>query len=177
MIACVSALFGLGFVVLPVLFRQLLPPPYSRHKALLYFAVQTVGLFAVLLFADLYSGAGVFACVSLPIALICLALPWGIMLICRYLPLPGLLRASAAILWANGWLWLFPNGLEAVMIRAYGVSQADPAYTPWPLALPINFSVWTGDQAAYNICAAVLLCLLGIAALLAAAQFFRTRSK
>lgn len=176
-IASVSTLFGLGFFMLPVLLKQILPPPFSWQKALLYFALQTFGLFAVLICADWYSGASVFWDVSLPIALLCLALPWGVMLICRYLPSSCLLRASAALLWTNAWIWLMPKGIESVLIRAFGVGQADSSFTPWRLNIPYDFSVWTGPQAAYNVFAILLFTLLGAALLLAAADVLKRRKQ
>lgn len=162
-----GTLFGTGFLTLPVLLRQLpLPETLQSHKALLYFAIQTILLFLLLLAADLGdggSGGADFIRVTLPTAVLIAALPWGEMLIIRYLPVNGWFLASASAAFAALWIWLFPAGMDAIMILEYG-----PSINSYNFWLPFDFRVWGGNQTAINIIAITLFSLLAIAAALAA---------
>ena len=99
---------------------------YKRQ--LLYFMVETVLLILLLLVADLYSGAGEFLTVSLPVGVTCLLLPWGILLALRYLPVNRWFRAAASTLWTAVWIWFFPVALDWILTPAYGPSST--RYTP-----------------------------------------------
>ena len=59
-VAAVSVLFGLGLLFLPVVLCQLPLGPLEDHKALLYFAVETVLLFAILAASAWTAGEGWF---------------------------------------------------------------------------------------------------------------------
>ena len=82
--AVVWILFGAGAFLLPPLLRQLpLPAGWQRHKALVYFACETL----LLLIGLAWEGRnGDFPLPMLPTALLCLALPWGWLGAVRYLP-------------------------------------------------------------------------------------------
>ena len=123
-LAAVSTLLGLGFVILPVLLRQMpVPEIVVRHKALLIFTAQTALLYAVLFFADRYAGAGVFLRVSVPVSVICLALPWGVMLALRYLPAPRLVRAAASLAIGAIWLRLFLAALKRILMNGLAIGE------------------------------------------------------
>jgi len=119
-VAAVSVLFGLGLFLLPIPLRQIpLPGKLSPHKALIYFSVETVLLLLVVVLGELYTrdphlGYG------LNLTLLFLALPWAIMLILRYLPINGFLRASAACGWTSLWMWVMPWCLPRLSALAYG---------------------------------------------------------
>ncbi|MCL1887659.1 MAG: hypothetical protein FWF96_02155 [Kiritimatiellaeota bacterium] len=79
---------------------------------------------------QLAGAMGSFFPVAVPIALISLALPWGIMLVIRYAPLRGLAKAALCCLW-GGLFNLLMN--PAINAFADGV--------PFALRLP-NFGDW-----------------------------------
>lgn len=118
-VTVVSVVFGLGFFLLPVFLRQFpLPMPFAKHKALLYFSVQTVLLFALLLIA--VRPWQTFFRVAVPSALVGLSLPWSVMLLVRYLPANGLVRAGSACGAAAVWTWLLPWALDTILVPYYG---------------------------------------------------------
>lgn len=164
--ATLGTLFGTGFLILPVLLRQLpLPETLRSHKTLLYFAIQTMLLFLLLLVVELGDNGSVgsdFVRVTLPTAALIGALPWGEMLLIRYLPVNGWFRGSACAAFAALWIWLFPAGMDAIMILEYG-----PSINSYNFWLPFDFRVWGGSQTAINVIALILFSLLAIAAVLA----------
>jgi len=134
LIASVSTIFGLGFIIVPVLLRQMpLPENIARHKTLLLFAVQTAGLYILLFVADRYARAGAFFTVSLPVSGISLLLPWTIMLICRYLRADVHIRTALSLAAAAAWLYLFPKGMETILVHALAIDQGQISIPKGPL--------------------------------------------
>lgn len=129
----------------------------QEHKTLLFFMVETVLLILLLLVADLYSGAGEFLTVSLPIGVTCLLLPWGILLALRYLPVNRWFRAAASTLWTAVWIWFFPVALDWILTPAYGPSINRYTLSMW---LQFDFSVWNSMQTSVNVLAILLMVLL-----------------
>lgn len=173
MIAAVSVVFGLGFFILPVLLCQLLKgKPLYQHKALLYFSIQTVLLIVLLVVADSYTGANVLLGVSLPIAFLCLLLPWGVMAAIRYLTANPWLRASAAFIWSDLWIWISPYAFEKIVSARYGASSS-----PYTLMIPFDFSVWAGQKIAYNVLALILFSFTAAAVILAVIGIMSNASK
>lgn len=161
--AAVSVLFGLGFFVLPVLLHQgLRKPPLCRHKLAIYLGAQTALLLAVLAVADIYTDARALLTLSLPIALAGLALPWGVALAARYLPLNAWLRSSVCTAWTALWFWIAPLALDGIMTARYGASDQ-----PYRLNLPFNLANWDANHIAWNVMALVLLALAAASAALA----------
>lgn len=164
-----SVIFGLGFLILPVLLRQLpIPDAVSKHKSLIYFSVQTVLLFSLLLVIDLHTKAGLFFTMSLPIAAACLVLPWGMMLMIRYLPISGWFRASLSAALVALWVWLFPYVLDRILTWRYG-----PSMNPYPLLIPFDFSSWGGNQTTMNVMAIIIFSLSALSSILAIAGVWR----
>ena len=176
-VAAVSVLFGLGLLFLPVVLCQLPLGPLEDHKALLYFAVETVLLFAILAASAWTAGEGWFFPQGVPLALIGLALPWGLLGIIRYLPVNRWFKGSLSCAWTGLWLWLAPWCVETVLALSGSVSSF-----PYRLALPFDFSNWgstvvaVGDGrvvsyavGAWNVFVIILLFLGGLALVLAAA--------
>lgn len=158
-VAAVSVLFAIGFAVVPVLLRQLpLPEPFCRHKLLLYFAAQTIGLLLTTFAASPHT----FLSEGLPVALLNLTLPWGVMAAARYLPVNGCFRASAACAWTGLWCWLFPWTLRVAISDEFG-SQSE--YRVWE---GLDFTVWGSWHTAQNVYAIVLLSFALAALILAA---------
>lgn len=156
-VASVSVLFGLGFFIVPVLLRQLpLPEPFCRHRLLLYFAVQTLGLMLVILLP----APELFLREGLPIALVCLALPWGVMAAGRYLPAGGCFRAAAACAWAGLWNLLFPWAFTVIMPDDFSTG-------PYRIWAGLDLTLWGGWHTSQNVYALVLIGLALAALILA----------
>ena len=136
-VAAVSALFGLGLLFLPVVLCQLPLGPLEDHKALLYFAVETVLLFAILDASSWTAGRGWFFPQGVPLALIGLALPWGLLGIIRYLPVNGWFKGFLSCAWSGLWLWLAPWCVETVLALNGWVSS-----NPYRLTSPFTSSYW-----------------------------------
>lgn len=169
----VSVTFGLGFFIFPVLLRQLpIPDGLKRHKALMYFAVQTALLFVLLAVSDWYAGSEAFLTVSLPISVLSLLLPWGIMLIIRYLPVSGWFRASGCTAWTGLWIWIFPYVLDQIMAFRYG-----PSLNRYSLWSSVDFSSWGGNQTAMNVIAIILLSFAALTVLFGVIGFFRRKRR
>ncbi len=166
-VAAVSVLFGLGFVIFPVLFRQLpLPEEAKSHGWALYFFCQTVLLIAVVAVSDLWIGSKTFWNVSLPVTIASVLLPWGLLLAIRYLPANGWFRAAAAVAWSGVWVWLFPLVLEYILYIQYGGLIYNP-YTLW-MWTRFDFTIWESNQTAINVFAIILMCAFVLTAVLTA---------
>lgn len=177
-VAAVSVLFGLGLLFLPVVLCQLPLGPLEDHKALLYFAVETVLLFAILAASAWTAGGGWFFPQGVPLALIGLALPWGLLGIIRYLPVNGWFKGSLSCAWTGLWLWLAPWCVETVLALNGWVSS-----NPYRLTSPFTSSYWGpmvqktpdglqiigGGAGFYSGLLILLLSLGGLALVLAAA--------
>lgn len=166
----VSVLLGLSVAFLPVPLRQVwLPENLRRHKALLYFAVNTLLLFLTLAVTT----KEWFFPMSAPIALLGLTLPWGLMGIIRYLPVNRWFRASIYCVWTALWSWLVPWMMDQIMLLNGWANS-----TPYRLRLPCDFSRWDDPKTVgWNV---FLLVLLGLAALtvgFAAAGIAQSRKK
>lgn len=172
--AALGTLFGTGFFILPVLLRQLpLPEALRSHKTLLYFMLQTIVLVLLLVAVDFGadgSGGRDFIREMLPMTMLIAVLPWGEMLLIRYLPVSGWFRASACALLVALWIWLFPAAMDAIMFFQYG-----PSDNSWNLWLTFDFRVWGGNQTAINVIAIILFSLLAIAAALAGVGIWRKK--
>lgn len=119
LVTVAGVIFGLGFFLVPVFLRQLpLPLPLQRHKTLLYFGIQTLLLFVLL--AVTARSWQTLVRVAVPSALLGLSLPWGVMLLVRYLPANGFVRAGAACGVCAVWTWLLPWALDQILVPYYG---------------------------------------------------------
>ena len=185
-VAAVSVLFGLGLLFLPVVLCQLPLGPLEDHKALLYFAVETVLLFAILAASAWTAGGGWFFPQGVPLALIGLALPWGLLGIIRYLPVNGWFKGSLSCAWTGLWLWLAPWCVETVLALNGWVSS-----NPYRLTSPFTSSYWGpmvqktpdglhiigGGAGFYSGLFVLLLSLGGLALFLAAAGVWSIRRR
>ena len=134
--ATLWTIFGLGIVLLPPLLRQFpLPRGWRRHKALVFLSFESFLLVAGLAWEG---RQGDFPFPMLPIALLCLTLPWGWLGAFRYLPLGRWLRTGAALLWTGLWVWLAPFFLDRVMLLCGWITN-----NPYDLHLPVHLTDWT----------------------------------
>lgn len=184
-VAAVSVLFGLGLLFLPVVLCQLPLGPLEDHKALLYFAVETVLLFAILAASAWTAGGGWFFPQGVPLALIGLALPWGLLGIIRYLPVNRWFKGSLSCAWTGLWLWLAPWCVETVLALNGWVSS-----NPYRLTSPFTSSYWgpmvqktpdglqiIGGAGFYSGLLILLLFLGGLALVLATAGVWSIRRR
>ena len=171
--AALGILLGLGLIFLPIILRQTLRDlPLYRHKSLLYLSAETVFLLLLLFVAALQEGnPRSFWTLSLPNALLFLALPLGVMGALRYLPVNRWLRASAAFAWMGLWIWLAPAGFDQIMIPVYG--QPDK---PYSLIIPFDFTKWELPYNAWNVIMIILL-MLGAAAVFCGYMGLRSERK
>lgn len=153
-VTIIAVIFGTGFIIFPVLLRQLpLPEELQGHKTLIFFAVETLLLFALVgICTQEY-----FLREALPNLLICLVLPWGIMLICRYLHANGAIKGSLCCLLSGIWLWLFPY-------LCWRFSEAQMYVDNQPvesiLWMNVDFLDWGIEHISSNVTATIILSLI-----------------
>lgn len=134
--AALWSVLGIALVCLPLVIGQIpWPAPLRRHKALLYLGILSVCL-VVCLAAD---GWGLwFPLPSLPVALLCLVLPWLWLGGMRYLPIGRWFRAAACFLATGLWAYLAPWALDRILMASGSLTDH-----PYSLAIEANLFCWT----------------------------------
>lgn len=134
----IAILFSASVLFMPFVLRSIpLPPPLCHHRTVFTFAINTILLF-VLLFCSLsYAGCPeLFVTIACPIALYFLPLPWGMMIIIRYLHIHPFFRASlCCLLWSVfifvsdgivGWiLYRIPMTLPTANLLVWNLETID----------------------------------------------------
>lgn len=163
--AAIWTVFGIFVALGPVVIRRLpLELPMSRHRSLLYLALSSLFLIGGLA----YQGWGeFFPMPALPIALMCLALPWMWLGALRYLPLNRWGRTGVGFLATSLWTWLFPWALDRTLAAAGWYTS-----NPEVLWLPVDFTNWHDFQVVdANVQALIILgfaligavcCIIGV---------------
>lgn len=172
-ITAVSVLFAASILLLPFVIRQLpLPEALTRHRAALWLGTVSLMLFVLLGAACLYDGGHWFLLPALPMALYGLLLPWGVLVLVRYLRVGRWFRASAAVGFTALWYWLFPWVLDRVMALDGRFSDQ-----PYSLLRPFGFDLlrWDAAGTASNVMLLILAALILAALILAAAGILRRR--
>jgi len=162
-VTAISVIFGLSAVFLPFVLRDTrLPSPFNGNKTLIYFTVNTLLLFGLLLITDIYTGGGWFVSIALPITAFCLALPWGIMLIVRYARINRLFK-TAGSLGLSSVFWLFYRGIIDKVLGE-----------PYKFGLHFNFGDFGNpDYINGNIDAVIFFVLIVLAVIFAGAGVIR----
>lgn len=167
-LAAVSTLFGIGLVLLPPVLRQLrLPGFWGRNLLLLYFSLESLLLLLIVVLGTA-AGSRVrpeYYLINVLVCLIPMALPWGVMLCLRYLPVSRPLRCSAACGFTALWLWTWPFLLDAALAPVYGWREGVNNYslaTPFANALPYGPWTWYAGLIVLFAAAALVLLCLGI---------------
>ena len=150
--AILWTLFGLSIPFLPIILRQVPLGPFSTHKALLCLGIETALL---LIGVGWETAADQFFILGLPITLLCLTLPWGLLGCIRYLPVSQWFRAAGAFWWIGLWFWLFPWVLDKIFAANGWLSQQ-----PYSLRLPVDLLQW--DDLAVLNANIILLVLLAL---------------
>lgn len=172
-ITAVSVLFAASILLLPFVIRQLpLPEALTRHRAALWLGTVSLMLFVLLGAACLYDGGHWFLLPALPMALYGLLLPWGVLVLVRYLRVGRWFRASAAVGFTALWYWLFPWVLDRVMALDGRFSGQ-----PYSLLRPFGFDLvrWDAAGTASNVMLLILAALILAALILAAVGILRRR--
>ena len=172
-ITAVSVIFAAAVLLLPFVMKQLpLPEALRRHSAALWLGTVSLLLFVLLGAACLYDGGDWFLLPALPMAVYGLLLPWGVLVLARYLRAGGWFRAAAAFGFMAVWYWLFPWVLDRVM--ALDGRYMDP---PYSLLRPFGFDLahWDAAGTASNVMMLILAALILIALVLAAVGMLRRR--
>lgn len=172
-ITAVSVLFAASILLLPFVIRQLpLPEALTRHRAALWLGTVSLMLFVLLGAACLYDGGHWFLLPALPMALYGLLLPWGVLVLVRYLRVGRWFRASAAVGFTALWYWLFPWVLDRVMALDGRFSDQ-----PYSLLRPFGFDLlrWDAAGTASNVMLLILAALILAALILAAIGILRRR--
>ena len=165
--AAVGVLFGLSMFIVPVLLWQLpLGAFAARNKLLVWFIVETALLFVLLAVGQWYSGGHWLWSIGVPVSLVGLALPWGLMAVGRYLPLGPWARGSLCFVWLGLWMWLSPWAVDRVML-VNGWND-DPYCLGWPFA----FSSGVGPVQTLGV---IILTMWLMAAALAVAGILAAR--
>ena len=165
--AAVGVLFGLSMFIVPVLLWQLpLGAFAARNKLLVWFIVETALLFVLLAVGQWYSGGNWLWSIGVPVTLVGLTLPWGLMAVGRYLPLGPWARGSLCFVWLGLWMWLSPWAVDRVML-VNGWND-DPYRLSWPFA----FSGGVGPVQTLGV---IILTMWMIAAALAVAGILAER--
>lgn len=131
-IAVIPSIAGLVICFMPFLIRQLpLSESLCNHKALLTMIVESVAVFSIVIAAGIYSKYPGYWKVATPITSYCLLIPWAIMIIMRYLPIPKMFRASIVSL-VTGLLLAFLNDVVAVALGKFEtINLAAADFTNW----------------------------------------------
>ena len=165
--AAVGVLFGLSLFILPVLLWQMpLGPFIGRNKLLAWFVVETALLFLLLAVGQWYDGGNWLWSVGVPVTLVGLSLPWGLMALGRYLPLGVWPRMSLCCIWTGLWLWLSPWAVDRIML---GNGWSDD---PYRLIWPFTFSDGVGPVQTLGV---IILVMWFVAAALALAGIIASR--
>lgn len=161
LLATAAILFSYGAVFLPVVLRGVLPEglALSRHKVILYLAIES-GLLVLLLWVSAWwSGEGWFPLPVLPGVLYGLAFVWGIAAIFRYAPINGWLKTAGCL----GLCTTLMLTLNAVLDRLDGSTEPGRVHG---LGYRFDFSNWADPWVcSENINAIVTLSLAGAAVL------------
>lgn len=119
-ITFIALLFGLSVIFLPLVLRDLaLPRPFDRHKTLIAFTADTILLFALLAICSITSGTlANFFSTDIPVALLGLLFPWGLMVSIRYIPLNGLFRTAICLLFTGIYTFFINGAITAILDKA-----------------------------------------------------------
>ncbi len=97
-VASVSVLFGMALIFLPTILSRIeLLGFAANHKALICFITDSLLLFLLLFVCERYTNGNWFITAAVPIASVCLLLPWSMLVIIRYTKMNRLFKTSACI--------------------------------------------------------------------------------
>lgn len=156
-VASVSATFGLALIFLPIILAGAdIPEPWSNHKTLISFAVDTILLAATEISVFAFSKPSMSYTNIFKINLVGVAVVWIIMLIIRYIPLNGFFRTAFCLFFSGVCTFVMNNLVNSIV---YEKKFRLPA---------VNFNDWSGRFLNANITAIVCISMIGAGLLFAA---------
>ncbi len=137
--AALGVLLGAAILLLPLVIRQVpLPNEVQNHKALLWLAIVTVLLAALIPVA----GARYLWSEAYPLMLLGMLWPWLMLLCLRYLPIGRWFRVSASFFVTALYIWLAPCGVELIAAaNGWDVIKGYDLFNPYGA----NFSDWNHE--------------------------------
>lgn len=159
--AAMGVLLGASTCFLPPVLRRVpLPVPLGDHRLLLYGTMETWLLVLLLAACDWYGTGGWFWLPVLPSVLYGLLLPWGVILVLRYLSLNGWWKAALCLglaAWFDATVpWFFDRML---LLAGWSVSR------PHGLGFRFDFLDWSHWQVRSENINTLVLSLLVLTAL------------
>ena len=156
-VAAWSVLFTVCLLFLPIPLRQLPLGSMARHKALLYFTAETLQLLILLILCDLSDQGTWFFRLGLPLSLFLLLLPWGWLLLLRYLPADPRFRWAAALGWSTLYLWSFPWTMERLLLLTGESIQPLHRFGPRPSLFRWDSPWIISENCHFLICLSLML--------------------
>ena len=143
-----------------------LGPFIGRNKLLAWFVVETALLFLLLAVGQWYDGGNWLWSVGVPVTLVGLSLPWGLLALGRYVPVGLWARGTLCFAWLGLWLWLSPWAVDRIML-SNGWND-----DPYRLIWPFTFSDGVGPVQTLGV---IILVMWFVAAALALAGIIASR--
>lgn len=161
-VSYISTLFGLSLIFLPFLLNNIwLPENLRNNKSLIYFIVESIFLYIVLIVINLFTGGGWVLRIALPITSFSLLLPWGMMLIIRYAKINGYYKAAGCFALASASQF----SIQRIINNLLDIE-------PQSFGFRYNLSIWNGETINENVNMIVFFTLLGIAVVFTIAGVF-----
>lgn len=162
-VAFFSFLLGMALIFSPFILSSIvLPEALDNKKTLLYFLLITALLLILLFVCNLYTGGGWFIGTALPIALFCLALPWGMMLIIRYTKMNKFLKAAGCLALTGIFQYSLQGTLSTIL--------KDGLYG---FGFQFNFIEWNENTINGNVNMIIFLILIILTAVFTAYGIYR----
>lgn len=159
-ISVIPSVAGLVICFAPLIVRYIpLPAKAHRHKALITMIVESLAVFSIIAAAGIYSKYPGYWQAAIPITSYCLLVPWAIVLILRYLPIPKMFRASLASL-VSSLLLAFVNYVIALSVNTIeGISLTAADFINWN-SYTVNGYTINGNSEWFIIAAGAALTLI-----------------
>ena len=131
-LAVIPCVAGLVICFAPFLIRYIsLPKGVCNHKALITMSVESLAVYSIIAVVGIYSKYPGYWAAAIPITPYCLLVPWGIVLVLRYLPVSKMFRASIACL-VSSLLLTFVNDVVDWSIGDFnGICLAKADFSNW----------------------------------------------
>lgn len=131
-LAVIPCVAGLVICFAPFLIRYIsLPKGVCNHKALITMSVESLAVYSIIAVVGIYSKYPGYWAAAIPITTYCLLVPWGIVLVLRYLPVSKMFRASIACL-VSSLLLTFVNDVVDWSIGDFnGICLAKADFSNW----------------------------------------------
>ena len=131
-IAVIPSVAGLVICFTPIVIRYIpLPAGARNHKAMITMTVESLAVFSIIIATGIYSKYPEYWEIAIPITSYCLLIPWAIVLIMRYLPIPRMFRGSTASL-VSGMLLALVNDVISISLGEFErISLATANFSNW----------------------------------------------